>query len=102
MQDNQITTNGEIEALIWFERTMKKVEYDTNGGCWFWAAAVGSRPNALGQKYGQVSVGGRNAQAHRALWEHFNGPIPDGLRAQSILSKAFALASHGFTKRPRR
>lgn len=48
---------------------LSAVEFDLNAGCWLWARAY------TGNGYGQLGRRG----AHRASWEAFNGPIPDGL-----------------------
>lgn len=45
----------------------------TEAGCWEWR----SYKNADG--YGELCVNGRKAKAHRASYEVFVGPIPDGL-----------------------
>lgn len=49
----------------------KKFEIDDHG-CWIWTG----RLNADG--YGATNVDGHNL-AHRAFYEHFSGPIPDGM-----------------------
>src|SRR5688572_4768449 len=47
------------------------------GGCWVWRL----RKNRRG--YGKINVGGRSGRhgyaAHRAFYERFRGPIPDGM-----------------------
>lgn len=54
-----------------------RIEFDTNGGCWLWAGSItsGRFPRPI------VSVGGKNKQVHRLLYERDLGPIPDGLLA---------------------
>lgn len=58
------------------ERILSLVAAGPNG-CWIWAGSV----NNVG--YGYISVGPRtdkrNVLAHRASYEQFVGPIPDGL-----------------------
>lgn len=55
------------------ERLMKRIEYDTNGGCWLW---TGSHVKG----YGRLRVGNeKKAMAHRVSYESFVGPIPEGL-----------------------
>ena len=46
---------------------------EPNSGCWLWIGAT----KASG--YGNVSIGGRFTQAHRAAYTAFVGPIPDGM-----------------------
>jgi hypothetical protein len=45
----------------------------TECGCWFWLGCLN------GDGYGGIKIAGRSLLAHRASWETFNGPIPDGL-----------------------
>lgn len=47
---------------------------EPNSGCWFW---MGSGDNSYGTVYLGPKIG--IVRAHRASWEHHNGPIPDGL-----------------------
>lgn len=50
---------------------------EPNSGCWIWVAGVwGGRRGML---YGYASFQGRTRLAHRASYEAFKGPIPDGL-----------------------
>lgn len=51
-----------------------KYVVDPNSGCWLWDAGLNA-PDGYGQ---MRSLGGRSL-AHRASYEHFVGPIPDGL-----------------------
>lgn len=56
-------------------RVLRKVVLEPNG-CWRYAGALSS----VG--YGSVSVGGGrggNVGTHRVSYEHFYGPVPDGL-----------------------
>lgn len=45
-------------------------------GCWVWTAAT----TKCG--YGHLKVSGAMIRAHRLAWEHFVGPIPDGLQVE--------------------
>ena len=54
------------------DRLLARVQFDTNGGCWLW-----DRPGENG--YGLVKIEGVAQSAHRASYEAFIGPIPDGL-----------------------
>lgn len=53
-----------------------RISPEPNTGCWLWLGA-------LCRGYGHVGVtrGGRfkTLIAHRAVWEHHRGPIPDGM-----------------------
>ena len=46
---------------------------EPNSGCWLWLAYTNSNG------YGTVIDGGKNKSAHRASYEEYNGPIPDGM-----------------------
>src|SRR5207248_947904 len=46
---------------------------DKTDGCWLWR---GERPRGL---YGRFKSGGRRVSAHRWAYEHWRGPIPEGL-----------------------
>lgn len=45
------------------------------GRCWIWEAAR----SGGGDRYGFFYNGKKNVFAHRFSWEHFKGPIPEGL-----------------------
>lgn len=53
------------------ERFWSKV--DKSGGCWEWTAHKDRHG------YGRIYKGGRQALAHRVVYELINGVIPDGL-----------------------
>lgn len=56
------------------ERFMEKVVQVSETGCWIW---VGSLAKA---GYGTFNAGGNKyASAHRWSYQHFNGPIPEGM-----------------------
>jgi hypothetical protein len=44
----------------------------TPSGCWLWTGTC--HPKG----YGQFNAGGRHHRAHKWLWEHTVGPVPDG------------------------
>lgn len=58
------------------KRFMSHVRSD--GECWIWTASTSTNG------YGQVSIGGRTQAAHRASYEHFVGPIPEGLTIDHV------------------
>lgn len=51
-----------------------KLAFISESGCWVWMAATASQG-----KYGYVRHNGRNRLAHRVFYEHYKGPIPDGM-----------------------
>lgn len=55
------------------ERFMRTLNASKADGCWLWAGSIASG------RYGSFFIGGRRVAAHRYVYEHFNGPIPDGL-----------------------
>jgi hypothetical protein len=54
-------------------RFMLKVHHDPDSGCWVWQGDKGDRG------YGRFKSEKRRFAAHRWSYEHFVGPIPDGL-----------------------
>jgi hypothetical protein len=54
------------------ERLLSRFEV-TESGCWHWLGTL------TWGGYGQIARLGTNVTAHRAMWEHANGPIPDGM-----------------------
>jgi HNH endonuclease len=55
------------------ERIMDMVAMVPECGCWLWLGP--------GNPYGQIGIRGEGAptSVHRVMWEHENGPIPDGM-----------------------
>lgn len=51
----------------------KKVKINPVTGCHEW---TGNKRNG----YGQVGIAGKKLTAHRVLWEHLKGPIPEGVK----------------------
>lgn len=69
-------------------RFLKKIS-KTPDGCWEWTSGVAAntRPNAKG--YGVLTIGdgkGRwpKVYAHRLSYEHFVGPIPEGMQIDHL------------------
>lgn len=73
MENISPNTNRLDAAQLVGRRFWAKVE--KGPGCWLWTGAKNSRG------YGQTASGlkGKSKLAHRASYEHFYGPIPDGL-----------------------
>lgn len=59
--------------MNFLEQHAKRIYHYHGSDCWFWIGAMTS----VG--YGEVTFRGRRTLAHRAMYEVFNGPIPDGL-----------------------
>ena len=55
-----------------WERYLQKVE-KTESGCWLWQGWKSTTG------YGVLRMGYGQVKAHRAFYEHFVGPIPDGM-----------------------
>ena len=58
------------------ERFEAKVMPEPNSGCWLWTGAV------CKDGYGQFRWGPGSTfmgKAHRFAWEHYRGPIPEGM-----------------------
>jgi len=56
------------------ERFWSKVDRQP-GGCWLWRGAKNRAVNG----YGIALIDGKIAYAHRASFEHFHGPVPQGM-----------------------
>ncbi len=59
------------------ERIQAKIR-KTESGCWLWTG----KPNQDG--YGHIHINGKSVGAHRAAWEVYRGPIPDGMQLDHI------------------
>lgn len=46
---------------------------DKSSGCWVWQRCTDNN------SYGMLTIKGKTKRAHRAYWEEFNGPIPEGM-----------------------
>jgi hypothetical protein len=55
------------------ERFLERIGGETDTGCWPWTGSVDTHG------YGHFAVNGRTTRAHRFSYEHFVGPIPEGL-----------------------
>lgn len=53
-------------------RLMRRIVKDDATGCWNW---IGYRNRG----YGRATILGKSWFVHRWMWQHHNGPIPDGL-----------------------
>lgn len=52
------------------QRVLKKVQYDTNGGCWLFAGKL----TDFG--YGVIKLQNKKQiKAHRIIYEHYNGTV---------------------------
>lgn len=71
---NQSDCKGVImaERKSTHERFKEKYLVNEETGCWEWQASLTSG-------YGQFYYNEKQGTAHRYSYEHFNGPIPDGL-----------------------
>lgn len=64
-----------IDTALW-NRIKARCVWD--GECLIWQGAV------RGNGYGAINIGGRNTAVHRAVYEYFNGPIPNGLKLDHV------------------
>lgn len=55
------------------ERIEESIMPVTECGCWIWMRGL------MGGGYGTLGHNGRSILAHRASWQVFRGPVPDGL-----------------------
>lgn len=64
-------------------RFAAKVEADDNG-CWIWTAAR-NPGNGYGRFYGaKADPSHPSTVAHRVAYEHYTGPIPDGMEIDHV------------------
>ena len=56
-----------------FRRYVEKTD-----GCWLWTGYV------TNVGYGRLNLHRQPTYAHRAMWEHKRGPIPDGMEIHHI------------------
>lgn len=61
-------------------RFFSKIEQNENG-CWVWQGATGGSGK---HRYGTLSNNGKLTLAHRLSYEHFIGPIPEGLNIDHL------------------
>ena len=61
-------------------RLMAKCRVDEETGCWVWTAAkAGPEYKTPGRGYSAFYLDGRLTSGHRASYQLFKGPIPDGM-----------------------
>lgn len=60
-----------------FEDRLARLVTKTSNGCWLWNGS-------LRDGYGRLSHWGRREYAHRVSYEHFVGPIPEGLELDHL------------------
>lgn len=71
-------------------RFMPKVRLDEGTGCWVWVATKRDG-------YGLFKIGGRKGRhhnAHRWSYEHFVGPIPEGLEIDHLCRNRACVNPH--------
>lgn len=59
------------------DRIADRITIDSNG-CWIWQGCC----NRGG--YGQVNAGDKTRLTHRVTYEHYVGPVPDGLELDHL------------------
>ena len=59
-------------------RFLDMTDRDREDGCWHWTGHL--QPNG----YGSFRVSGRTFRAHRWAYEHYVGPIPEGLQIDHL------------------
>lgn len=68
-------------------RVMDRVIVDDETGCWMWPGATAGPAT---HRYGSVGTGSRsdgtrrNRATHIVTWEHFEGPVPEGLELDHL------------------
>ena len=64
-------------------RFMALITVDTDSGCWNWIGCGAGGSKAKGY-YGSFYYKGTKGYTHRLSYEHFKGPIPDGLQIDHL------------------
>jgi HNH endonuclease len=55
-----------------------RMRLDRSGECWLWTGQTDA------EGYAEVRFRGKRIKAHRAVYEHFTGPIPNGLELDHL------------------
>ncbi len=76
------------------ERLLSKFEVDPETGCWIWTASVNNRG------YGVFWDGQKTQLAHRASYEWFIGPIPDGFTVDHLCRVRLCICPDDFEAVP--
>lgn len=63
-----------VRDIPFREIIMDRVEIEPYSGCWIWTAGYFGKNG-----YGQWRIGSVKANAHRAVYHHLVGPIPEGM-----------------------
>jgi len=66
-----------------FARFEDKVMPEPNSGCWLWTAGCTTAG------YGTLRIEGKPRYAHRLSYEHFVGPIPEGLNIDHLCRNTY-------------
>src|SRR5262245_48912010 len=69
----RLVTMPRVYKVRTWDEIMSRVEFEPMSGCWLWAY-----PCTV-HGYGVLVVRQKHFVAHRVFFEHFKGPIPDGL-----------------------
>jgi DNA-binding XRE family transcriptional regulator len=59
------------------QRFWARAHPDPNTGCWHWSGSL--RDYRFGREYPIFMVDRKTVSVHRWSYEHFNGPIPEGM-----------------------
>lgn len=70
----EIRPSRSARSMSFKERLLSRVAFGSYNECWEWQ---GGRCSS--GRYGGISDGGKPRAAHRAMYELFVGPIPEGL-----------------------
>lgn len=54
------------------QRLLTRLKANPETGCNLWTGRVEAKG------YGRATIGGKQVLIHRAVWEHFRGPVPPG------------------------
>ena len=77
------------EALVYRAVLDGRLRIDAEGRVWRGLKRAESERGPYLRVRSHVNGKLRNTQAHRLVWHHFNGPIPDGLQVNHINGNGF-------------
>lgn len=78
-----------IVSIPVIERLLARIEIDPISGCWLWTGSTS--PNG----YGRIGENGADLRVHRVTYEHFIGPIPEGLTLDHVCHNTDATCPGG-------
>jgi hypothetical protein len=70
------------------DRVMERIEIDRESGCWIFPGTKTIKDRGYGQVSTRVGGHRRMVLAHLVTYEHYVGPVPEGLEIDHLCSVA--------------